>query len=161
MVYHIFSVNEPRGNCIWIGFETVPGNIRRMLNWQELDTITWRPQRSSTHDLRAFGVRSVSTGRGREWMCSAFPANERIGIAKAQVGNLNFRWRLKFRLKRKVIKHKRNSKVVAKTTGFSKICLLSKILSKIPLSILVSLHGPHPYFDKFPCWTYFFIRLFQ
>lgn len=136
MVYHIFSVNEPRGNCIWIVFETVPSNIRRKFNWQKLYTITSRPQRSSTHDLRAFGVKSVSTGRGREWMCMcrAFPVNERIGIAQTQVGNLNFRWRLKFRLKRKVIKHKRNSKFVAKTTGFSKICLLLKILKKYPCS---------------------------
>lgn len=163
MVYHIFSVNEPRGNCIWIVFETVPSKIRRKFNWQKLYTITSRPQRSSTHDLRAFGVKSVSTGRGREWMCMcrAFPVNERIGIAKTQVGNLNFRWRLKFRLKRKVIKHKRDSKFVAKTTGFAKICLLLKILNKIPLFILVPLLGPHLYFDKFPCWTCFFNRLFQ
>lgn len=152
MVYHIFSVNKPRSNCIWTGFETVLSNIRRMLNW---------PQRSSTHDLRAFGVRSVSTGRGRGWICRAFPANERIGIAKAQVGSLNFWWRLKFRLRRKVIKHKRNSKFVAKTTGFSKICLLLKILNKIPLFILVLLHRPHLYFDKFPLLNLFFIRLFQ
>ena len=93
MVYHIFSVNEPRGNCIWIVFETVPSKIRRKFNLQKLYTITSRPQRSPTHDLRAFGVKSVSTGRGCECMCMCrtFPVNERIGIAKTQVGNLNFR----------------------------------------------------------------------
>ena len=136
MVYHIFSVNEPRGNCIWIVFETVPSNIRRKFNWQKLYTITSRPQRSSTHDLRAFGVKSVSTGRGREWMCMcrAFPVNERIGIAKTQVGNLNFRWRLKFWRSVRWLSIRETVNLLRRQPAFQRFVYCLKYLTKYPCS---------------------------